>query len=97
APDTAVVRVPDLVRGPGQSAVVPLQLGTSAGVVSVTLKLRYDPALLQLTGATVAPGLPAGAAVALDTTATPGVAVVTFTSPALPAGLTDFVRLSAAV
>jgi ELWxxDGT repeat protein len=103
APSTVVVSIPDFMRGPGQAVDVPatspglpLRLSASAGVTSVNLTLRYDPNLLTITGASVAPGLPAGATVTIDTS-TPGAAVLSFSSPALPGGLSDFVRLSAAV
>jgi hypothetical protein len=95
-PAGVVVSVRDLVRGPGQPAEVPLRLSVSAGITSVSLALRYDPALLTITGAALAPGLPTGATATLDT-GTPGVALVTFHSPWLPAGIEEFIRLKAAV
>lgn len=93
---SVVVSVPDLARGPGQAVAVPLLLSASAGVTSVALRLRYDPALLSITAANVAEGI-AGAQVTLDTTTAPGVAIFTFTSPALPAGVSEFARLTATV
>jgi hypothetical protein len=103
APPAVIVSIPDFMRGPGQpvdvpanSTGLPLRLSASAGVTSVSLTLHYDPALLNITAASVAPGLPAGAAVTLDTS-TPGLAALVFTSPALASGVTEFVRLTANV
>ncbi len=106
APANAVtVSIPDFVRGPGQAINVPadstmgipLSLSAAAGVRSVNLQIAYDPALLSVTAATVAEGVPAGAAVILNNT-TPGLAILTFFSPAdLPAAGGVFVNLEAAV
>ena len=64
APATVVVGIPDFARGPGQPVDVPagtgstpanndlpLRLSDGSGVTSVSLTLRYDPALLHITGA----------------------------------------------
>lgn len=98
-----VVSVSDLARGPDQgvdvpagTAGLPLRLSNGGGVTSVHLTLRYDPRLLTVTGGTVATGLPSGAAVTVNTS-TPGVAVVDFTSPPLPATVSEFIRLTAFV
>lgn len=99
-----VVSVPDVVRGSGQlvdvpagSVGLPLRLSGSEGVLSIVVTLRFNPSLLAITAAALVPGLPTGAAVMLDTT-TPGQARVTFTSPTpLPAGIAEFVRLTATV
>jgi surface-anchored protein len=99
-----VVSVPDFARGPGQAVNVPatatglpLRLSDGNGVTAVNLTLVYNPDLLTITAAAVGAGLPEGATVALDT-ATPGRAVLSFTSPtALAAGLVDFVTLTAQV
>jgi hypothetical protein len=104
ASSAVTVSVPDFMRGPGQPINVPadrtglpLRLSDGSGVTAVRLTLVYNPALLRLTGAAVAAGLPAGATVTLDT-ATAGRAVLTFSSPTpLPAGPLDFVTLMAAV
>ena len=99
------VSVPDIVRGPGQDVNVPadgttglpLSLSEGTGVRDVTLSIDYDPAMLEITGATVAAGMPAGATVSVDTSVA-GTAVVTFSSPAdLPAGATTFANLIATV
>lgn len=100
APSSAlVVSVPDFVRGPGQPVDVggrpglPLRLSDGAGATSVSLTLLYNPALLQITGATAL----AGATANLDTSL-PGRALLTFSSPTpLPAGPLDFVTLTALV
>jgi hypothetical protein len=104
APSTAVsVRVPDFMRGPGQlvqiapSSGLPLRLSNGAGVTSVSFTLRYDPALLAITGAAAGALVPPGATVMLNTS-TPGQALLTLTSSmALPAGPIDFIRLTASV
>ena len=96
-----VVGIPDVVRGPDQavnipatSTGLPLTLSNSDGITAITLTLRYDPALLALTGITA---VPAGATATLNTS-TPGQALITFTSPTpLAAGVTEFVRLTASV
>ena len=104
ASGAVTVSVPDIVRGPGQPVNVPatgtglpLTLSDGAGVRNVTLSVDYDPALLRITGAEVGAGLPAGAAVTVDTSVE-GTAVVTFTSPAdLAAGEASIVNLTSAV
>jgi hypothetical protein len=93
-----VVSLPNFVRGPNQAVNVatgiPLRLSEGQGVTAVSLQIRYDPALLNLTSATA---LPAGSSVTFNTN-TPGVAQVTFTSPTpLAAGAVDFMRLNATV
>lgn len=100
-PGAVVVGIADFARGPDQLVRVPatntglpLTLSNSTGVTAVTLNLRYNPALLAITGIVA---LPAGSSATLDTT-TPGVAAIAFTSPIpLPAGVTEFVRLTATV
>lgn len=103
--NTVTVSVPDIVRGPGQAINVPansdvglpISLSPAAGVRSVNLQLTYDPAFLNITAASVADGVPAGAAVILNNT-TPGLAILTFFSPAdLPATGGAFVNLTASV
>jgi|GEM_PF-4930810 len=102
---TVTVGLPNVARGPGQAvnlpangtSGVPLSLSNGAGITSATLEVRYDPALLNITAAAIAPGLPVGATVDLNTSS-PGIAVIQFTTPTpLPAGITRFVDLQAAV
>jgi hypothetical protein len=58
-----IVSAPDFVRGPGQdvnvpadsTAGIPLSLSDGTGVRSVDLSFRYDPALLEITSASVPP------------------------------------------
>ena len=106
AANAVVVGIPDFARGYGQTVNepaaattgIPLTLSNGDGITSVSLDLHYNPALLDITGATVGTGLPAGASVTLDTTTTAGVATVTFSSPtALSAGALTFVNLQANV
>lgn len=100
-PAPVLVSVPDFMRGPGQSVDVPatsmglpLRLSNGSGVTTVSLTLRYNTALLEITGASTA--IP-GASVSLDT-ATAGQAVLTFTASApLASGPINFITLTAAV
>ncbi|HXG09446.1 MAG TPA: PQQ-dependent sugar dehydrogenase [Gemmataceae bacterium] len=98
-----VVSVPDFLRGPGQpvnvpadSLGLPLRLSSSDSITSVSLILRYNPSLLRITEASVAPGLPAGSTVDRDLS-TPGLVTLSFRSPPLPAGISTFVILTADV
>ena len=80
-----VVSLPDFARGPGQTVNVPnvcssngipLQVynhgASTASVTSIQMNLAYNPALLTITGGSVATGLPTGATVTVDTTTVPG-------------------------
>ena len=105
AANTVTVSLPNFARGPQQAvnlpatstSGIPLSFNNGGGITSATLELRYNPALLTIGSATVAPGMPVGANVNLNTS-TPGLAVVTFTSPTpLVAGTTRFVDLQASV
>src|SRR5262249_50307777 len=99
-----VIGIPDFMRGPGQPVNVPatatglpLSVSDGSNVTSISLTLRYDPNLLTITDAAPAPGTPAGASVP-SSAATPGVVMLTFTSPTpLGAGARDFVTLTASV
>ena len=59
--NAVVVSIPDFTRGDGQTVNVPasvatgipLTLSNGSGITSVSLQLPYDPALLDITGATV--------------------------------------------
>jgi hypothetical protein len=99
------VSIPDVARGPGQQVQapaggigLPLRLSApQAGVTQVILALLYDPALLTITTASLAPGLPTGSMVTLDTSTT-GRAVVTLSlGSALGPGTLDIVHLTARV
>jgi hypothetical protein len=99
------VRLPHVVRGPQQPvnlppsgiSGIPISFSEGGGIASASIQIWYDPALLNISAATVAPGLPAGASVVLNLS-TPGVAEFLFTSPTpLPAGTTRFVDLQASV
>ncbi len=100
-----VVSLPDFARGPGQAVNrtngteetegIPLRLlnnntSTAVTVTSVTLNLAYNPNLLTITNM---PG-------SVDTTSTPGVAIVTYSSSGLilgPGGDAIFADLTASV
>ncbi len=106
APASAVtITVPNFSRGPGQpvnlpasgTTGIPLSFSNGGGITSATFEVHYDPTLLNISAATVAPGLPVGATVNLDTT-TAGIALIQFNSPTpLTAGTTRFVDLQADV
>jgi hypothetical protein len=100
AANARTVSLPNFVRGPNQAVAlptgIPIRLSDGQGVTAASLQIRYDPALLTISGVTVGTGL-TGATATLNTN-TPGLAQVTFTSPtALAAGAVDFVRLTATV
>lgn len=65
APQTVQVGVPDFARGFGQvvnvpatsSAGLPITVSNAVGVGSVAFTLRYDPALLTISGATLGPNV----------------------------------------
>ena len=104
AANAVTIGLPNLARGPQQAVNVPAAAATGlpiafsngSGITTANFELRYNPALLNVTGATVAPGL-VGATVNINTS-TPGIAVIQFSSPsALAAGTTRFVDLQANV
>ena len=84
--NTAVLWVPATADGPGQALTAPganqigggypLYLTDGRGVTSVTVTLNYNPALLNVTGAT-------GSGFMLSTSSTPGHAVMQYSGPAL--------------
>ncbi|MPZ43482.1 MAG: tandem-95 repeat protein [Betaproteobacteria bacterium] len=99
------LQILDFMRGPGQPVDVPAALAGGLPVTLVAeeavqqlrLEVRYDPALLTITGAALASGLPEAANLQVDLGA-PGLAVIDFeSSVALPAGSIDLLRLEAEV
>ena len=91
--NSVTVSLPDFARGPGQPVNLPTattangvplrflnNASTAVTLTSVTLSLAYDTTLLAITGAGLATGLPAGATVTVNTTSTPGLALVSFSS-----------------
>ena len=104
--DRVTVSLPNFARGPQQpvnlpangNSGLPISFSDGNGITSASFQLRYNPALLTISDANVAPGLPVGAQVTLDTATTPGVATFQFSSPTpLPAGTARFLDLQAAV
>lgn len=96
------IQIPDFVRGPGQdvnvpanaTSGIPITISDGSNVRAVDLRVAYDPELLEITGATA----PAGGTVVLNTTTTPGVAIlVYFSTTPLPAGPGTFIELQARV
>jgi hypothetical protein len=96
------VSMPDFVRGRGQEVNlpadrrtgIPITISDGENVRAADVRIGYDPALLEITGATA----PAGGSVILNTTTAPGVAIlVFFSSASLPAGSGAFINLQATV
>lgn len=105
AANAVTVDLANFARGPQQAVNLiassatgmPLSFSNGEGITTATLEVRYNPALLNITAASEAAGLPEGATVNLDTS-TPGVALLTFHSPTpLVAGATHFASLQADV
>ncbi|MCY2990074.1 MAG: dockerin type I domain-containing protein, partial [Planctomycetota bacterium] len=105
AAGAVTVSLPDFARGPNQvvnvpasvSTGLPLTLTNDGQVYAIDVQISYDPSLLNITGATVAAGMPAGSTAAINAE-TPGLAIVGFSSPTpLPAGTVNFVDLQANV
>jgi hypothetical protein len=97
----ARVSINDATRGPGQAVdgalFLSLTSNPGANITSVRFNVRYDPALLTLTGADLAAGLPAGGKV-VATLTTPGLARFTVSSPtAMPAGTVKLVNLKGSI
>lgn len=98
------VSVPNVMRGPGQTVNIPatrtgipLRLSDGTGVTRVDLTLRWNQALLSITGATVGPNVPGGSTVVINPSP-PEILSLTFTSQTeLGAGGHDFIILTAAV
>ena len=99
------ISIPNFARGPNQpvnlpasaTTGIPVSFSNGGGLLSASFQIRYNPALLNITGATIAPGMPAGTSVALFSF-TPGVAEVLFTSQdPLPSGITRFIDVQANV
>jgi hypothetical protein len=104
-PNAVTLSLPNFARGPQQAVNIPanettglpISFSNGSGITSATFELRYNPALLIITAATVAPGLPLGTNAILTFPAT-GVARIQFTSPtSLAAGVTRFVDLQVSV
>jgi VCBS repeat-containing protein len=97
--------LPDFMRGPGQAvdvpaaaaAGLPVSLTSGGDVRSLSFQIRYNPALLTITGANLASGLPVGSTLATDLSQ-PGLAVFSITSPSnLAAGKIQLINLVAQV
>lgn len=105
AANAVAISLPNFARGPQQAVNlpalattgIPISFSDGGGISTADFELHYNPALLTISTATVAPGLPVGATVNLNTS-TPGVAIVQFSSPTpLAAGTTRFIDLQADV
>lgn len=101
AANAVMVSLPNFSRGPQQpvnipantTAGLPISFSNGGGITSASFELRYNPALLTISAATAAPGMPIATNVIL-TFPTAGVARIQFASPApLAAGTTRFVDL----
>jgi hypothetical protein len=105
AANAVTVGIPDIVRGPGQevnlpaddTTGIPVTISEGTNVRAIDVRISFDPALLNITGATVGPDAPAGASVIVNSL-TPGLAIVVYFATApLPAGEGNFVNLQATV
>jgi probable HAF family extracellular repeat protein/VCBS repeat-containing protein len=104
APSTArTLSIKDFARGPSQTVNlastggIPVSIDDGSGLRAVDFNFRYDPSMLNVTGATLAGGLPADWSVTVNLT-TAGLARLSlFGTTALPAGARDLVILQALV
>ena len=85
--------LPDFMRGPGQTVNVPavnqylpLTLTSAGDVRNLSFTVRFDPALLQITGAEGAAGLPSGATLTVDTSVAGQITVTIASASAIAAG-----------
>jgi hypothetical protein len=70
---SGVLSLPDFMRGPGQAvdvpataALLPISFTGTGGLNQLVFTLDYNPGLLDITGASVAAGMPAGTQVSFD-------------------------------
>lgn len=107
---TVSVSMPDFMRGPGQAvdvpataAGLPITYSGSGGQRTLDITVGFNPALLQIQGATVDAGLPAGTTVDVQTLASTenrNTVRISLTLPAgqtLPAGSARLMTLQASV
>src|SRR5262249_35114887 len=103
APSTAViVSIPDFARGAGQPVDfagngIPIVVNNGAGVQSVDLLLKYNPALLTITGVTPGNALPAGSSVDANLGVAGEVHLSIAAVTPLTAGIQELARLIAQV
>src|SRR5205085_1304779 len=97
------VSLPDFARGPGQpvnvpaSAIgLPIQIDNSSNVNQVDLQFTYDPALLSVTGISLAADMPPDWT-AFPNLSTPGQISITARGSALPAGVLNLLTIAANV
>lgn len=104
-PAAVTISIPNFARGPRQDANlpvgtttgIPISFSNGAGLLSASFQIFYNPALLEITDASVAASLPPGA-FATAFSFIPGVLEVNFTSTdPLPVGTTHFMNLLATV
>jgi hypothetical protein len=102
--DTRTVSLPDLIRGPAQQAKggnletgLPIKIDRAIGLETASFELTYNPNLLLIAKANLAPNLPAGWTIKADLS-TPGKAIINLNGPQLTqeTGL-DLVILSTVV
>jgi len=96
--------LPDFMRGPGQAvnvpataSLLPLTLASAGDVRNLSFTVRFDPALLQISGAQAGSGLPAGASLTVDTTVAGQITVTIATATPIAAGRVTLVNLLATV
>ncbi|HEV8606849.1 MAG TPA: right-handed parallel beta-helix repeat-containing protein [Tepidisphaeraceae bacterium] len=99
-----LVSLPDFARGQGQTVNIPatgtgipVRIDNASGVNAVDLDVVYDGFLLNITGATLAPGMPADWSITTNLV-TNGIFKMTISGVStLPAGARDLIILSASV
>ncbi len=109
APEEVVVSLPDFARGPGQTVNVPASdshlpltlvdnRDGGTGIKSMDVTIEYDPALLEITAASLDPDAPAGVSLTAYTD-TPGLVTLSLTSAAAPfsGGVFDLITLTVGV
>jgi hypothetical protein len=96
--------LPDFMRGPGQAvdvpataSLLPLTLASAGDVRNLSFTVRFDPALLQITGAQAGAGLPPGATLTVDTSVAGQISVTIASAAPIAAGKVTLVNLVATV
>ena len=107
-PFQRTLSIPDFARGPDTGSPInvpntgtlglPVRIDDGSQVRSVDFRVNYDPALLNITAAQLAAGMPGDWSITSNLS-TPGVAIITVfgTSSDLPAGPQNIVKLIANV
>jgi hypothetical protein len=82
---------------PAVNQNLPLTMTSAGDVRNLSFTVRYDPALLQITGAQAGSGLPSGATLTVDTSVAGQITVTIASASAIAAGKVTLVNLVARV